>query len=157
MRSADLALQYIPLINSTNAFTGSIIDLSLLHQINFMINQKQFGVWMDTHHAVIVGNDSEEDGPLTVIAHINVEKIVPNSNEKNSNNQEQMLQAKFFKQIATNMINATHIHVTGTGQVQEQFVKYLAETPQFKNSKAVESTSLKMSDEKLIEYISAKF
>jgi hypothetical protein len=33
----------------------------------------------------------------------------------------------------------------------------MAETPQFKNMIAQHSTSNKMSDEKLVEYISAKF
>ena len=122
-----------------------------------MNNQKQFGVWMDNHQAVVVGNESTEAETLTVLAHVKGEISSSNSNEKNSNNHEKTLQAKFFKEIATHMVNATHVHVTGTGQAQEQFIRYLAQTPQFKNSKTAESTSNKMSDEKLIEYISAKF
>ena len=122
-----------------------------------MNNQKQFGVWMDNHQAVVVGNESTEAETLTVLAHVKGEIISSNSNEKNSNNHEKTLQAKFFKEIATHMLNATHVHVTGTGQAQEQFIRYLAQTPQFKNSKTAEPTSNKMSDEKLIEYISAKF
>jgi len=122
-----------------------------------MNNQKQFGVWMDNHQAVVVGNESTEAETLTVLAHVKGEISSSNSNEKNSNNHEKTLQAKFFKEIATHMLNATHVHVTGTGQAQEQFIRYLAQTPQFKNSKTAESTSNKMSDEKLIEYISAKF
>ena len=122
-----------------------------------MSNQKQFGVWMDNHHATVVGNENNtEDGPLTVLAHIKGEENSPNSNEKNSNNHEKTLQTKFFKEIATHMVNATHVHVTGTGQAQEQFIHYLAATPQFKNSKTEESTSNKMSDEKLVEYITGK-
>ena len=121
-----------------------------------MNNQKQFGVWMDNHQAAVVGTDNAEDGPLTVLAHVKGELISPNSNEKNSNNHEKTVQAKFFKEIASHMVNATHIHVTGTGQAQEQFIRYLAATPQFKNSKTAESTSNKMSDEKLIEYITTK-
>jgi stalled ribosome rescue protein Dom34 len=39
---------------------------------------------------------------------------------------------KFFKEIEGKMPNIDEIHVTGTGQIQEQFVKFLAETPQFK-------------------------
>jgi len=120
-----------------------------------MNNQKQFGVWMDNHNAAVVGSESTE-GPLTVLAHIKGEVVSPNSNEKNSNNQGKTVQAKFFKEIASHMVNATHVHVTGTGQVQEQFIHYLAATPQFKNSKTAESTSNKMSDEKLIEYITTK-
>lgn len=123
-----------------------------------MNNQKQFGVWMDNHQAAVVGNENaDSDGPLTVLAHVQGEVISSNSNEKNSNNKEKSVQAKFFKEIASHMVNATHIHVTGTGQAQEQFIHYLADTPQFKNSKTAESTSNKMSDEKLIEYISGKF
>lgn len=122
-----------------------------------MNNQKQFGVWMDSHNAAVVGSGNIEDGPLTVLAHVKGEVIAPNSNEKNSNNHEKTVQGKFFKEIASHLVNATHIHVTGTGQAQEQFIHYLATTPQFKNSKTAESTSNKMSDEKLVEYITAKF
>ena len=122
-----------------------------------MNNQKQFGVWMDNHQAVVVGNAGTEAETLTVLAHVKGEISSSNSNEKNSNNHEKTLQAKFFKEIATHMVNATHVHVTGTGQAQEQFIRYLAQTPQFKNSKTAESTSNKMSDEKLIEYVTAKF
>jgi stalled ribosome rescue protein Dom34 len=122
-----------------------------------MNNQKQFGVWMDNHQAAVVGSNNTEDGPLTVLAHVKGETVSPNSNEKNSNNKEKMVQAKFFKEIASHMVNATEVHVTGTGQAQEQFIRYLAATPQFKNSKTAESTSNKMSDEKLIEYITGKF
>ena len=122
-----------------------------------MINQKQFGVWMDNHQATVVGSDNTEGETLTVLAHVKGEIIAPNSNEKTSNNHEKTAQSKFFKEIASHMVNATHVHVTGTGQAQEQFIRYLAATPQFKNSKTAESTSNKMSDEKLIEYITTKF
>jgi stalled ribosome rescue protein Dom34 len=120
-----------------------------------MNNQKQFGVWMDAHSAAVVGSEST-DGPLTVLAHIKGEVILQNSSEKNSNNHEKTVQAKFFREIASHMTNATHVHVTGTGQAQEQFIHFLAATPQFKNSKTAESTSNKMSDKKLIEYITSK-
>ncbi len=121
-----------------------------------MNNQKQFGVWMDNHQAVIVGSKTE-DGLLTMLAHVEGEDTRQNSSEKNSNNHEQMAQGKFFKEIASHMVNATHVHVTGTGQAQEQFMHYLAATPQFKNVKTEESTSNKMSDERLVEYITGKF
>ena len=120
-----------------------------------MINQKQFGVWMDTHHATIVGSENAETG-LTVLAHINGEEINPTPSNKNENNQKKMLQAKFFKEISSHLQNATHLHATGTGQVQEQFIHYLAETPQFKNTKTEESTANKMSDENLVKYFSDK-
>jgi stalled ribosome rescue protein Dom34 len=122
-----------------------------------MNNQKQFGVWMDSHQAVVVGKENTDEGPLSVLAHIKGEVNSPNSSEKNSNNHEKTLQAKYFKEITSYMANATHVHVTGTGQAQEKFIHYLADTPQFKNSKTEESTSNKMSDEKLIEFITSKF
>ncbi len=121
-----------------------------------MTNQKQFGLWMDTHNAIIVGNENGESGALVIIAHIKGEEVSPTPSQKNEHNQKKMLQAKFFKEITTHLQNATHLHATGTGQVQEQFIHYLAETPQFKNTKTEESTSNKMSDEKLIEFFSDK-
>ncbi len=121
-----------------------------------MINQKQFGVWMDTHDATIVGSENAGTGALVVIAHIKGEEVTHNTSEKNEHNDRRTLQAKFFKEICSHLQNATHLHATGTGQVQEQFIHYLAATPQFKNVKTDESTANKMSDEKLVEFFSAK-
>ncbi len=121
-----------------------------------MSNQKKFGVWMDTQHATIVGHKNTETETLTVLAHIDGEAVSPSPSNKNENNQKQMLQAKFFKEIATHLVNATYLHATGTGQVQEQFIRYLAETPQFKNTKTEESTANKMSDERLVEFFAEK-
>ena len=122
-----------------------------------MNNQKKFGVWMDTLHATVVGSDNSETGTLAVLAHVSGEEVSPGSGNKNLNNQKTMLQAKFFKEIATHLVNATHLHATGTGQVQEQFIHYLADTPQFKNTKTEESTANKMSDERLVEFFAEKF
>ncbi len=122
-----------------------------------MSNQKKFGVWMDTQHAIVVGSNDTEAGTLTVLAHIKGEEGSSISgSEKYDNNHKQMLQAKFFKEIATHLVNATHLHATGTGQAQEQFMHYLAETPQFKNTKTEESTANKMSDERLLEFFAEK-
>ena len=121
-----------------------------------MNNQKKFGVWMDNHHAVVVGSAIGDDETLTVIAHVNGEKTTQNSSENAAFNQERNVQGKFFKEITTHLTNATQIHVTGTGKAQEQFIHFLAETPQFKNSKTSESTSNKMNDDKLVEFINAK-
>ena len=111
---------------------------------------------MDSHQATVIGSENAEGAPLTIFAHVKGEAASPNSSEKNSNNHEKTSQGKFFKEIASHLVNATDVHVTGTGQAQEQFIRYLAATPQFKNSKTSESTSNKMSDEKLIEYITGK-
>jgi hypothetical protein len=122
-----------------------------------MTNQKKFGVWMDTQHATVVGSDDTDAGTLTVLAHITGEEVSPSPSNKNENSQKKMLQAKFFKEITAHMVNATQVHATGTGQVQEQFIHYLAETPQFKNTKTEECTANKMSDERLVEFFTAKF
>jgi stalled ribosome rescue protein Dom34 len=121
-----------------------------------MTNQKQFGVWMDTQHAIVVGRENAGTGAWVVLARIKGEVVTHNSSEKNEHNDKRTLQAKFFKEIRSHLQNATHLHATGTGQVQEQFIHYLAETPQFKNTKTEESTSNKMSDEKLLEFFSGK-
>ncbi|HUR67117.1 MAG TPA: hypothetical protein VMZ03_12275 [Chitinophagaceae bacterium] len=120
-------------------------------------NKKQFAVWMDTQSATVVGTKNEETGELAVLAHIKGEAVSPSPSNKNENNQKKMLQAKFFKEITAHLQNATHLHATGTGQIQEQFIHYLAETPQFKNVKTEESTSNKMSDENLLAFIATKF
>ncbi|MDB5202181.1 MAG: hypothetical protein JWQ27_1590 [Ferruginibacter sp.] len=119
-------------------------------------NSKQFGVWMDTQHAIVVGKENES-GTFSVLGHVSNENVNGNSSEKNANNAEQSAQLKFFKEIAALMTNAEEVHVTGTGTSQEQFIHFLADTPQYKNVIAKETTANKMSDEKLLEFISEKF
>ena len=111
---------------------------------------------MDTQHAIIVGKENIEDGPLVVLANVKGVLASPNTSEKNANHEEVTLRNKYFKEISTHLQNATHIHLTGTGQVQEQFIHHLADTPQFKNTVTEESTSNKMSDEKLLEFMTDK-
>jgi len=112
---------------------------------------------MDTLHATVVGSDNSEAGTLAVLAHISGEAVSPSPSNKNENNQKQMLQSKYFKEITAHLQNATHLHATGTGQVQEQFIHYLANTPQFKNLDTAESTANKMSDERLVKFFEEKF
>ena len=120
-------------------------------------NKKQFGVWMDSHHATIVGREDVTTGNFKVLGHVKNSGPGSNSNENAANNLEKQLIGKFFKEITGYMQNIDEIQVTGTGQIQEQFINYLAETPQYKNVVATESTSNKMSDEKLVEFVSGKF
>ncbi|MEO6288739.1 MAG: hypothetical protein ABIO76_02395 [Ginsengibacter sp.] len=119
-------------------------------------NKKQFGVWMDNHHATVIGKGNEDAGAFTVLGHVTNAGAQPNSNEKTEQHDEKTLQHKFFKEILTYMQNAEEVHVTGTGTAQEQFMRYMEATPQFKNTVTEESTSNKMSEEKLVEYIAAK-
>ncbi len=120
-------------------------------------NKKQFGVWMDTHHATIVGRATAETEDFTVLAVAGNAGAEHNTSEKNQNNDERTLQHKFFKEILSHMQNAEEVHLTGTGTSQEQLMRYMADTPQFKNTVTQESTSNKMSDENLAAYIAAKF
>ncbi len=120
-------------------------------------NKKVFGVWMDSHHATIVGKENIDSGEFTVLAHVKNAGPDNNSNENASNHQEIGLTLKFFKEIASKMPNIDKIHVTGTGQIQEEFIKFLAETPQYKNVISSDSTSNKMSDESLLTYVTTHF
>ncbi len=120
-------------------------------------NKKQFGVWMDTHHATIIGHADATAAEFTVLGHAKNRGADGNSNENAMQNQQKTLLQQFFKEITSHMPNAEEVHVTGTGTVQEQFIHYLAATPQFKNTVAKECTSNPMSDERLIEFISGKF
>ncbi|MGI8635003.1 MAG: hypothetical protein ACR2KZ_06335 [Segetibacter sp.] len=119
-------------------------------------NKKQFGVWMDSQHATVVGRKNVDTGDFVILAHAKTGGPDSNSNENASNNAEKGSLQKLFKELPSFMQNVDEMPVTGTGTAQEQFIHYLAETPQFKNTIAKESTSNKMSDEKLIEYITAR-
>ena len=120
-------------------------------------NKKQFGVWMDTHHATVVGRANADTSDFSVLGHAENAGAEFNTSEKNAHNDERTLQHKFFKEILTQLQNAEEVHLTGTGTSQEQLMHYMAETPQFKNTFTSESTSNKMSDENLAAYIAAKF
>jgi stalled ribosome rescue protein Dom34 len=120
-------------------------------------NKKQFGVWMDTHHATVVGRATAATEDFTVLAVAGNAGAEHNTSEKNQHNDERTLQHKFFKEILSHMQNAEEVHLTGTGTSQEQLMRYMADTPQFKNTVTQESTSNKMSDENLAAYIGAKF
>ena len=119
--------------------------------------KKQFGVWMDTHHATVVGRATNDTEDFTVLAVAGNAGAEYNTSEKNQHNDERTLQHKFFKEILSHMQNAEELHLTGTGTSQEQLMRYMADTPQFKNTVTQESTSNKMSDENLAAYISTKF
>ena len=120
-------------------------------------NKKQFGVWMDTHHATVVGRATNDTEDFTVLAVAGNAGAEHNTSEKNQHNDERTLQHKFFKEILSHLQNAEELHLTGTGTSQEQLMRYMADTPQFKNTVTQESTSNKMSDENLVAYIGAKF
>src|SRR5215213_942367 len=110
-------------------------------------NKKQFGVWMDSHNATIVGREQVDAGNFVIMANTKNKGQGANSNENASNNSQKTLQHKFFKEIGSHMQNVDEVYVTGTGKEQEQFIHFLSETPQFKNVVAKQSTSNKMSDE----------
>lgn len=120
-------------------------------------NKKQFGVWMDNRRATVIGHADATTTEFSVLGHAENPAAEGNSNENAAHNQEKTQLNQFFKKITSHMQNAEEIHVTGTGTVQEQFIHYLAESAQFKNTIARECTSNKMSDERLVEFISGKF
>ena len=111
---------------------------------------------MDSQSATIVGKENVDTGDFVILGHAKADGQGGNSNENAANNAEKGGLQKFFKEITSHMQNVDEVHVTGTGTAQEQFIKYMSQTPQFKNAVAKESTSNKMSDEKLVEYITAQ-
>jgi hypothetical protein len=120
-------------------------------------NKKQFGVWMDSHHAIIIGRETSEDKDPIILARVENPGAEKNTSEYAAHQQESALTHKFFKEIAATMVNIDEIHVTGTGQAQEQFIHFLAETPQYKNAVSSESTSNKMHDDDLLTFMSPYF
>ncbi|MDB6078502.1 MAG: hypothetical protein JWO82_2249 [Akkermansiaceae bacterium] len=120
-------------------------------------NQKQFGVWMDSHRATVVGQADPSSEEFSVLGHVKNPGADGNSSESAAQHQAQTLLHHYFKEIAGHLTNAEEVHITGTGTAQEQFIHFLAETPQFKNTTTTESTSNPTSDEGLVELISGKF
>ncbi len=118
--------------------------------------KKRFGVWMDTHHATIIGYNPDASA-FTVIGQAKNPGPGSNSSENAANNHEITLVHKYFKEIGHHLVNADEVHITGSGTIQEQFMRYLGDTPQFKKTVTSESTSNPMSDEKLVEFVSSHF
>lgn len=118
--------------------------------------KKQYGVWMDTHHAIIIGHYPDALA-LTVVGRAKNPGAGSNSNENAANNLEVTLAHKYFKEIGSQMLNADEVHIIGSGTIQEQLMHYLAETPKFKKTKVSESTCEPMSDEKLVEFFASHF
>lgn len=112
---------------------------------------------MDSHHATIAGRENVDEGDFVILGHVKNSGPSNNSNEQAFNNQEIALTHKFFKEIAAKMPNIDEVHLTGTGQIQEQFIKFLADTPQYKNAVSSESTSNKMEDAQLLAFIAEHF
>ena len=107
---------------------------------------------MDTHHATIIGYNPDATA-FTVIGHAKNPGPGANSSENASNNLEKTLNQKYFKDIGLHLVNADAVHITGSGTIQEQFMHYLGETPQFKKTVTSESTCMPMSDDQLVEFI----
>lgn len=119
-------------------------------------NKKCFGVWMDSHHAIVVGAEAAT-GQFGVLGHAKNRGPGANSNENASNNLEITLVHKYFKEIAHHLVNADEVHLTGNGTIQEQFMHYLADTPQFKKTVVSQSTTTPMSEDRLVELVASRF
>src|SRR5688500_8295102 len=108
-------------------------------------NKKQFGIWMDSNQAIIIGKGNQVAGEFIILANTKSARSQGNSNENSLNNSEKVKRQTSYKELATHMQNIDEVPVTGTGQVQEQFSRFMAETPQYKNGIANHSTTKKMS------------
>jgi stalled ribosome rescue protein Dom34 len=119
-------------------------------------NKKQYGIWMDTHVARIAGRKDIDSGEFVMLGVVS-KPTADNNHGDAGNHHEKTTTQKFFKDIAAKMPNIDEIHITGTGQAQEQFIKFLAESPQYKNVVSSESTSNKMGDEQLLTLVTNYF
>ena len=119
--------------------------------------KKQFGVWLNSNHAIVVGRENEGEGNFKILGEEFSDGNSSNSNENTGNNAERGSQLKLFKSITAHMQNVDELHITGTGVSQEQFIHYLSETPQYKKTVTEKSTSNEMSKERLVEFIAEKF
>jgi stalled ribosome rescue protein Dom34 len=120
-------------------------------------NKKQFGIWMDSHQATIVGRTESGAGEFAIIATEKNKGQGSNSSENAANNAERTLQQKFFREILAHMQNVEELHITGTGKEQEQFVSFLGDQAQYKNAATKQTTSNKMNDDQLVSYIAGQF
>ena len=112
---------------------------------------------MNSHHATIVGRENLGSGGFIIIGHEKLEGQGSNSNENESHNDDRDMLRKLFKNTAAHMQNVDELRVTGAGKAQEQFIKYLSETAQYKNGVTTESTSIKMSDQAVLVYVTTQF
>ena len=119
--------------------------------------KKQFGVWLNSNHAIIVGREGEGKSDFKIIGEEFSDNTPNNSNENTGNNAVRNSQLKLFKSIASHMQNVDELHITGTGVSQEQFMNYLSETPKYKKTVTEKSTTNEMSKERLVEFIADKF
>ena len=62
-------------------------------------NKKQFGVWMDSQHAIVVGRENLDTGSFVILAHEQSDSQDRNSNENAANNSEKSALQKLFKSI----------------------------------------------------------
>ena len=60
-------------------------------------NKKQFGIWMDSHQATIIGREKIESGEFVVLAHEKNEGPQGNSNENASHNNEKNIAPNLFQ------------------------------------------------------------
>ncbi|HEU4903229.1 MAG TPA: hypothetical protein VFT06_10565 [Flavisolibacter sp.] len=58
-------------------------------------NRMQFGIWMDTHHATVVGRARPDASDVSVLGSAGNAGATPTSSEKNEHNDEKTLQHKF--------------------------------------------------------------
>lgn len=60
-------------------------------------NKKQFGVWMDSQRAIVVGRENVDSGNFVILAHTNAVRQEGNSNENASNNAEKVRFKNYLK------------------------------------------------------------
>jgi stalled ribosome rescue protein Dom34 len=108
-------------------------------------HQKQYaGVWMDHHNALFITRDNGDFALLE-------EKVVAgeyhgDKGEHASMNAEKTDNRKYFKTIASHLLNFDEIFIFGPGKSQEEFLNFLHDDQHFKNKKITLGSAEKMTN-----------
>ncbi len=108
-------------------------------------HQKQYaGVWMDHHNALFI---TSVDGEFT----LRDDKVIAgeyhgDKGEHAYNNAEKTDNRKYFKTIASQLLNYDEIFIFGPGKSQEEFLNFLEDDNHFKNKKITLGSAEKMTD-----------
>lgn len=123
-----------------------------------MSEKKLAGVWIDTHHAIVVKNhDAQNAFKFFVCSPVKAVVQHGNSNENAAHNAEHTNKIKFFKEIEHLLTNSVEAYIFGPGKTHEELKHHLADTAQFKNLKVTTDSAQQMSEEQVLEAVKSHF
>ena len=114
--------------------------------------QKQYaGVWLDNDKAMIIANISTNEVANYVIQDkLKARETHGGGSEHSINSSKQSDSLKYFKALASRLLNYDEILVFGPGKSQEQFQNHLQEDIQFNSRKITIDSSEHLTDPQMI-------